>query len=421
MYEESVLGNGLRLVTVEIPHAYSAAFGVWVGVGSRYESDGLAGASHFIEHMLFKGTQKRPTAREIALSIEGIGGIFNASTGQETTTYWAKVARHHLPAAVDTIFDMLLNSKFDPDEVEKERQIIVEEINEVLDLPEELVWLQLQELLWPEHPLGQDVAGSRESVARLSRSALLDYMHEHYSAPRMVVAIASCVSHQSARELIAPYVEGLPTHSTADYLPVKPLSGPRAAATFRDTEQAHFCLGVRGLDRLHPDRYVLHLLNTILGDGMSSRLFIEIRERLGLAYTVYSSIGFLQDTGSFAVYAGVDPEKLTSAIRAVLAELERVRRETVTDEELRAAKEYVKGRLLLRLEDTAANASWVGSQALLGKEIITPDEVIRCVDEVTASDVRRVAEDLIQENRMVLSVVGPVDTEADWEQLLRLA
>jgi predicted Zn-dependent peptidase len=162
-------------------------------------------------------------------------------------------------------------------------------------------------------------------------------------------------------------------------------------------------------------------LNTILGDGMSSRLFIEIRERLGLAYTVYSSIGFLQDTGSFAVYAGVDPEKLTSAIRAVLAELERVRRETVTDEELRAAKEYVKGRLLLRLEDTAANASWVGSQALLGKEIITPDEVIRCVDEVTASDVRRVAEDLIQENRMVLSVVGPVDTEADWEQLLRLA
>lgn len=420
MYEETVFENGVRLLTVEMPHAYSVAFGVWIGVGSRYESDELAGASHFIEHMLFKGTARRPTARDVALAIEGIGGVCNASTGREVTTYWAKVGRGHLPRAADTIFDMLRHSRFDPTEVEKERQIIIEEINETLDLPDELVYLQLYELLWPQHPLGRDIAGTRESVASLSRQALLEYMERHYIPANTIVSVAGAVSHDTVRDLVAPYLREWHPSPVPTYLPAAaPLPGPRAAALFRDIEQAHFCLGVRTFNRSHPDRYALYLLNAILGDGMSSRLFVEIRERLGLAYNIYSSVDLLRDTGAFVVYAGVAPENLTAAVRAVLAEWDRVRQEEVAPDELQLAKEYVKGHLLLRLEDTTANASWVGNQAAMGIKVKSPEETLRAVDEVTAADVRRVAGELLREAQMVLSLVGPVDTEADGQALIR--
>lgn len=421
VYEETIFENGVRLLTVEMPHAYSTAFGVWIGVGSRYEPDELAGASHFIEHMLFKGTTRRPTAREVALAIEGIGGICNASTGRELTTYWAKVGRAHLPRAADTIFDMLRHSRFDPRELEKERQIIVEEINETLDLPDELVYLQLHELLWPHHPLGRDIAGSHESVASISRPALLEYMNRHYSPTKTTVAVAGAVPHDSVRDLVAPYLEDWYAPSAPAYLPAEPLRGPRASVLFRNIEQAHFCLGVRTFNRIHPDRYALHLLNAILGDGMSSRLFVEIRERLGLAYNIYSSVDLLRDTGSFVVYAGVAPEKLTAAIRAVLGEWDRVRQEEIADDELEIAKEYLKGHLLLRLEDTAANASWIGNQAAAGNEVKTPEEIIRAVDGVTAADLQRVARALLQSDQMALSVVGPVDPDADWEATMRFA
>ncbi|MCZ7568668.1 MAG: insulinase family protein [Ardenticatenaceae bacterium] len=421
MYEETVFENGVRLLTVMRPHAYSVAFGVWIGVGSRYESDELAGASHFIEHMLFKGTSRRPTAREVALAIEGLGGICNASTSREVTTYWAKVGRVHLPQAADTIFDMLRHSLFEPGEVEKERQVITEEINESLDLPDELVYLQLHELLWPHHPLGRDIAGSRESLATLSREMLLEYMNRHYSPSTTIVAVAGAVSHAAVRALIAPFLEEWPAPPAPAFLPAEPRRGPKAAALAREIEQAHFCLGVRTFNRSHPDRYALSLLNAILGDGMSSRLFVELRERLGLAYNIYSSVDLLRDTGSFVVYAGVAPEKLTAAVRAVLAEWDRMRQEEVAPGELQVAKEYVKGHLLLRLEDTAANASWVGNQAAMGVEVKSPEEVIGAVDAVTAADIQRVARELLAEEQVVLSVVGPVDPEADWTALLRFA
>jgi predicted Zn-dependent peptidase len=421
VYEETKFENGLRLLTVEMPYAYSASIGVYVGVGSRYEDEVLAGASHYIEHLLFKGTERRPTPREIALSIEGVGGVLNASTGQEVTTYWAKVGRTHLPIAIDTLLDMVRYSVLDLSEIEKERWVILEEINESLDIPEDLTYRQLQGLLWPNHPLGRDIAGSPESVSGLERDMLVDYMQRHYGPDNIVIAVASAWKHQQVRDLLVPHVADWHQPAARVFVPVAPANAPQAAAISRPIEQAHFCLGVRGLHRQHPDRYALHILNAVLGEGMSSRLFVQIREKLGLAYTVYSDVNLLKDTGACIIYAGVDPEKLTAAVRAVLGEWNRLRQEPVGAEELHSAREYVKGRLLLQLEDTAANSGWVGGQAILGLPITTPETTLALLDAVTAEDVMRVAQHVLREEALVLSVVGPVDAEADWVNLLRFA
>lgn len=402
-----------------MPHTPSVTIGFFIGVGSRYEPDEEGGISHFIEHMLFKGTAKRPTAREIAVAIEGVGGVLNGSTGQELSTYWAKVAQQHLPLSLDVIADMLLHSRFDPVEVEKERRVIIEEINLTRDTPDDLVSLLLNELVWPHHPLGRDVAGTRESVAGMHREEMLSYLRRHYGPETTVIAVAGNVEHEAVVEQIAAQLGDWARGGASHYLPaMDEQDEPRLRLQYKETEQAHLCLGVRGIPRTHPDRFILRLLNAILGEGMSSRLFLEIRERRGLAYAVHSYLNYLHDTGMVGVYAGVDPGRIGQAIEAIMAEWDKLRGERVTEGELAKAKEFVKGRLLLQMEDSAAVASWLGGQELLEGKILTVEEVLEIIDAVTAKEVQRVAQGLLVGERLNLAVVGPFPEEDRFRELL---
>ena len=411
----------MRILTSAMPHTRSVTIGFFIGVGSRYEKDKQGGISHFIEHMLFKGAAKRPTAREIAVAIEGVGGVLNGSTGQELSTYWAKVAQQHLSLALDVIADMLLHSRFDPMEVEKERRVIIEEINLTRDTPDDLVHLLLKELVWPHHPLGRDVAGTKESVAVLGREGMLSYLRHHYSPESTVLAVAGDVEHEAVVGQIAAQLGDWAGGGASHYLPATDEQDePRLRLQYKETEQAHLCLGLRGIPRTHPDRFILRLLNAILGEGMSSRLFLEIRERRGLAYEVHSYINYLHDTGMVGVYAGVDPGRIGQAIGAILAEWDKLRGEKVTEEELAKAKEFVKGRLLLQMEDSAAVASWLGGQELLEGNILTVEEVLELIDAVTAEEVQRVAQDLLVQGRLNLAVVGSFPEEDRFRELLAL-
>jgi len=420
MYQKTTLDNGLRILTSTMPHTRSVTIGFFIGVGSRYEADEEGGISHFIEHMFFKGTAKRPTAREIAVAIEGVGGVFNGSTAQELSTYWAKVAQQHLPLAVDVIADMLLHSRFDPLEVEKERRVIIEEINQILDTPDDLVYLLLNRSLWPGHPLGRDVAGTKESVAALDREMMLSYLQRHYGPENTVIAVAGNMEHGAVVEQIAAQLGDWAGSGASHFLPVMDEQDePRLRLQYKETEQAHLCLGLRGIPRTHPDRFILRLLNAILGEGTSSRLFLEIRERQGLAYEVHSYLNYLHDTGMVGIYAGVDPGRIGQAIEAILAEWDKLRGERVTEEELAKAKEFVKGRLLLQMEDSAAVASWLGGQELLEGNILTVEEVLELIDAVTAEEVQRVAQDLLVGERLNLAVVGPFANETPLRKAMR--
>ena len=422
MYQKTTLDNGLRVLTSEMPHTHSVTAGFFLGAGSRYEPDELGGISHFIEHMLFKGTEKRPTAKEIAIAIEGIGGIFNASTGREMTTYWAKVAQPHLPVALDVLVDMLRHATFDPQEVEKERRVIVEEINMIYDTPDEWVFSLVSRLLWPGHPLGRSVAGTKESVGRVGREDLLATLGRYYHPRNAVAAVAGNVKHEEIVGQIADYLDDWDPGELSSYLPLEDeQTEPRACVESRDTEQANLCLNIPGISYTHPDRFTFQMLSAVLGQGMSSRLFLEIREKQGLAYSVHAYHSHLQDTGVMGVYAGVDPERIEKAITAILAELDRLRQELVDEEELTKTKEFAKGRLMLHMENTHAVAAWLGSQELLTGEVLTVDEVVKRVDAVTSEDLQRVAQEFFRPGRLNLAVIGPFEErEEPFRALLKL-
>jgi predicted Zn-dependent peptidase len=419
MNRKTVLDNSLRILTSAMPHTRSVSIGFFIGVGSRYEADEQSGVSHFIEHMLFKGTAKRPTAREIAVAIEGIGGVFNAGTGRETSLYWVKVAQPHLDIAMDVLVDMLRSSRFDPEEIERERRVIIEEINLTLDTPDSLVHLLINELVWPNHPLGRDVAGTKESLSVLDREGLLAYLERHYQPSNTVVSVAGNVEHEAVVGKIAAFLGDWATGEGASYRPAEDnQTEPRLRIHHKETEQAHLCLGVPGVPRDHPDRFKLRLLNTVLGEGMSSRLFTEIRERRGLTYNIYSYISAMHDTGAVGVYAGVDPRRIENTIKAILAEWDRLRQESVPADELTRAKEFIKGRLLLQMEDSFSVAAWYGRQEALSPEVLTVDEVVEAVEAVTAADIQRVAQDLFLGEKLNLAVVGPFEEGKEFKELL---
>lgn len=421
MYRKTVLDNGLRILTSAMPHTRSVSIGFFVGVGSRYELDEQGGVSHFIEHMLFKGTAKRPTAREIAVAIEGIGGVFNASTGREASLYWAKVAQPHLDIAIDVLVDMLRRAKFEPEEINRERRVIIEEINLTLDTPGALVHLLINELVWPNHPLGRDVAGTKESLGTLDREGLLTYLKCHYQPSNTVVSVAGNVEHEAVVGRIGAFLGDWAMGEAASYRPAEDNQAePRLRIHYRETEQAQLCLSVPGIPRDHPDRFKLRLLNTVLGEGMSSRLFTEIREKRGLAYSINSYVSAMHDTGAVGVYAGVDPRRIEDAIKAILAEWDRLRQESVPADELAKAKEFVKGRLLLQMEDSFSVAAWFGRQEVLSPEVLTVNEVIEAIDAVTVTDIQRVAQGLFLGERLNLAVVGPFEAGKGFRELLEL-
>lgn len=421
MLHETRLENGLRVLTFTMPQTRAVSVSLFVGVGSRYEADEVGGASHFIEHMLFKGTTRRPTARHIAEAIEGIGGYSNAYTDQESTTYWAKVAAPHFAEAADVLTDMLRHSTFDPGEIEKERRVIVEEINMTMDAPDQWMGILLGQAVWPDHPLGRDVAGTRETVAGITRGQLLDYMGRYYLPERSVVSVAGNVTDREVVETMAERLAEWPGAPVKGFLPApEALPATRWLVEDRPTEQGHLCLALPGLPRSHPDRFTLGLLNAVLGEGMSSRLFLEVREAQGLAYAVDSTLSMLDETGLLVVYAGVDPGQAPRAIRAVLAELDRLRQEPVPEAELNKSREYVKGRLVLGLEDSGAVSAWYGRQALLYQEMLTPDDVLAAYEAVSAEDVQRLAQTLFTGDHLYMSAVGPFGAGDELGALLSL-
>ncbi|HID63818.1 MAG TPA: insulinase family protein [Anaerolineae bacterium] len=421
MYQRTVLDNGLRVLTSTMPHTQAVSIALFVGVGSRYESDEQSGASHFIEHMLFKGTAKRPTAMDIAIAIERIGGIFNASTGQEESTYWVRVPQHHLNIAIDVLADMLRHAKFDPVDIDRERDVIIKEINLALDTPDELVHLLNNQLVWPNHPLGRDVAGTKESVTSFSRDRLLAYMENHYLPNNAVVSIAGHVEHEAAVKQVAACLGDWAKGEVAPYQPAEDgQSEPRVRVHNKNTRQAYICLSVPGLPRDHPDRLSLRLLNAVLGEGMGSRLFTGIREKQCLAYNVNSYISALYDTGVIGTYASVDPENTKTAIQAILEEWDNLRQEEIRPEELARAKDFIKGQLLLFMEDSFSVALWYGSQEILFSEILTYEEAIEAIEAITTADIQRVAQRLFLGEKLNLAVVGPFESEDRFRELLIL-
>jgi predicted Zn-dependent peptidase len=401
------LSGGARLVTASMPERHSTSVVFMFGGGSRLEDERLAGVSHFIEHLHFKGTKKRATSKEIADAIEGVGGFINASTDKELTAYWARVPSEHLELALDVLFDIVTNSKLDPADVERERTVILEELRMYQDQPQEFVQNLFEEIIWPDHPLGRDIAGTEESVGRLTRDDILEYADAHYRLPNLVIGAAGSLEDDRLRSVVAPRLT-LPAgvNGALPALPPSPLDGPRVLLRRRKTEQAHICLGMRAFSYRHPDRYTLDLLNTVLGEGMSSRLFLNIRERLGLAYDVHSFTQKHRDTGYLGLYIGVEPKKAVDAVKAAIVELRSLAEREVLDDELGRAKEFTKGRLRLELETTNGVSFWLSYQELLLGEIKTVEDEIALVDAVTAADIKRVAADLLL-NPIQLAVIGP--------------
>jgi predicted Zn-dependent peptidase len=420
MYTNAVLDNGLRIITSSMPHCRSVCLVILVGAGSCYESKEEAGISHFAEHLFFKGTERRPTSKEISQDIEGIGGIINAGTDKELTIFWCKVASSHFPIALDVLSDLLLNSRFDNKEIERERQVISEEIKMNLDLPQQRVNALIDESLWPDQPLGREVIGYKETVSSITRKQLVNYVARRYMPNNTVLSIAGDIRHEGAMAQIEPlFNKWAPGELLTGYTTNDQQTEARLRIEPRDIEQVHLCLAVHGFSHFHPQRFALDLLNTVLGGGMSSRLFIEIREQRGLAYDIHSYSEHFLDSGAFTVYAGVAPKKTETAVAAILEELSQIKR-GITADELTRAKELSKGRLHLRLEDSRNVALWHGGQEILTQQILSIDDVIATIDAITLDELTEVAEQILNGSGLNLAVTGPVKEAEPLRQMLKM-
>ena len=418
MYQRSVLDNQLRILTSTMPHTRSVSITFCVGAGSRYESPDLAGVSHFIEHLPFKGTKNWPTAQAVSEAIEGVGGVMNASTDREMTVFWCKVAAIHFRKALSVMLDMILNSNLDPVEVEKERQVIQEELRMTYDHPTYRVDLLIDEALWPDQAMGRDVGGTPETVENISQESIREYMLRQYTPGNTVVAVAGNISHEEVVEVVADATTGWNPREPLDWEPVTNGNRePLVRLEQRRSDQSHICMALPGLSLDDPDRYNLAILNVILGDGMSSRLFLNLRERQSLAYDVSSTVSHFRDCGALTIYCGVEPKKSRNAVQGVVHELKEMHEE-VSAQELTKAKEYTKGRLLLRMEDTRSVAGWLASQELLQGKVTTPDEVVDKIEAVSSEDVARVAQKLLDPDQLKLAVVGPHRSENLFLKLL---
>jgi predicted Zn-dependent peptidase len=421
MYQRITLPNGIRVFVAPINHVRSVSVAFYFGVGARYEDDRIAGASHFIEHMLFKGTERFPTAQSISETIEGVGGALDAATDKEVTVYSAKVASVHFERALDVMCDMVLRPLMRADEIERERDVIIEELNMYRDSPADWVSVLADEAMWPGLALGREVAGTRETVERLTRDILLDYKARYYTPGNLVISIAGDISQERALELITSRLADWPAAPAASWEPNSiPVGVPRVRLETRPTEQTNLCLLTPGLAHTDQRHYALTLLNAALGDGMSSRLFIEIRERLGLAYDIGSAPTYYHDTGAFSISAGVEPKRAAPTIAAIARELKRLREEPLSAEELARAKEYTKGRMALRLEDTATVAAWMGGQEIVTGEPLELDEVMARLDVTQAKEIQTLAQDLFREEALRLAIIGPQKGLAEFERVLQL-
>lgn len=409
----TTLENGLRIRVAPMPHARSVTVSLGFATGSRYEDVAEQGIAHLVEHMLFKGTARYPTAQMISETIEGVGGILNAGTEKELTTYWAKVASEHVVLAVDLLADMVTAPRLDDDELEKEKKVVIEELELAQDAPGEWVHQLLSETLWPDQPLGREIAGTPATVNAQTPASLARYIRRTHGLSNAVLSVAGNADPDVVLALAIERL-GQPSGPRPVWEPAHGVDGPpRVITETRATEQAYLALASYGLPRGHQDRYVLRVLNSILGDGMSSRLFLEVRERRGLTYDIASYLANFHDTGAIAIAAGVEPERTLEAVEAIIGEVAKVRDNPVPDAELRKVKAYLRGRTLLSLEDSSSVASWWSTPVLLGNEERSPDEVLALIDAVTATDVQRVANSLLAPGSLHLAHIGPpIETDA---------
>jgi predicted Zn-dependent peptidase len=417
MFQRDTLDNGLRVLTADLPHAQSVAVMVMLAAGSRYEAAEASGIAHFSEHMFFKGTERRPSAREIAGEIDAIGGEFNAFTGKENTTYYVKCAAEHRDVALDVLVDMLRHSRFAQEEIEREKGVIVEEMNMYYDTPRDYIGSVYEHLLWGDQPLGRDIIGTKETIGDATRDTFMGYLDRWYRPSRMVLGVAGRIGDgllERAQELLgdlAPAETGEPEATT-------PHTNGRVSVSTKQSEQAHVSLGVHSRRLDHPDRYALQLLATALGGGMSSRLFTEVRERRGLAYYVYGLNHSYSDAGTLYTQAGVDIGRIDDAVSTIAAELRKIAAEPLPADELEKARNFAKGRFVLQLESPQGLMMFGLRKEVLERKLPDPEEVVRALDAVTAEDVARVATELIGPDRLRLAVIGPFDDPSRFEPLL---
>ncbi|HVF69468.1 MAG TPA: pitrilysin family protein [Xanthomonadales bacterium] len=422
-FKRKVLPNGLRLITVPMPSLESVTVIVMVGAGSRYENKKNNGISHFFEHMAFKGTEKRPSAMEISSLIDGMGGEFNAFTGKEITGYYIKSAKGRVETLLDLLSDMLQNSKLDPAEIEKERGVIMEEINMIEDNPMRKLGDLYEELLYGDSPMGWDIAGPKENIQIISQQDFRDYMGGLYSADNMTVVIAGGIESGPTEALVEKYFSGMKQFATGKPLPlVENQTTPAVLIKPKKTEQIHIALGVRTVPLSSPKRYPLSVLAAILGGGMSSRLFHEVREKRGLAYYIRTNSDEYTDAGTLVSTAGIDPKRVVEAIEVILSEYSKVAqgKMELSDKELTKAKEFLKGHLVLGLEDSNSVAGFYGHQELLEDKVDNPDEIMKHLDQVTKEDVEAVGREFFTEKTLNLALIGNFEDRAKLESLLKL-
>ena len=415
MYQRTILDNGLRVMTAEMPHTRSVSMFIAVGAGSRYEPAEMAGLSHFLEHLPFKGTRRWPTALAISEAVEGVGGIMNAATDREMTSFWCKVASVHADRALPVLLELILHPLLDPVEMEKEREVILDELRMTNDYPAQVCDLLIDRALWPEQAMGRDVGGTADSVAAITLDNVRQYMERQYRPNNTVVGIAGAISHRDATAMVEEATGHWQPAPVLEWEPASPppSEAPAVLVERRSTEDTSLCIGMPGLSLSDPDRYAATVFNGILGDGMSSRLFQNLRENLGITYDVHSALSNYRDCGALVVSCATEPSRAIAAVAAVREELLGMMT-APPDAEVHKVREYIKGRLLMRMEDSRSVAAWLASQELLLGAIDTPDEVAERIDGVTADDVLRTARRLVDCDEFRLAVVGPHDDAAEF-------
>ncbi len=421
MFQRTELPAGPRVISARLPGSRSVAVAAYVLAGSRLESTAEAGVAHFMEHLTFKGTARYPSSRAISEAVEGVGGSANAATDRESTVYWARVPRREAARAIDVLGELVVRPRLTDADIDQERTVIVEEIRSYLDDPAEYCQMLIQTAVFGDGPLGREICGDEAGIRSLPAAAIRDFWGALYRPSNTVVAVAGDLEHGEVVELVAAAFgsgDGLvPTAPAAPSLP----AGPRVLTGKRDTTQAQLSIALPGLGRDHADAWNLAVLNAVLGDGMSSRLFLGVREELGLAYDVSSGVVEYADAGAVEISAGVDPANLPAAIEAILAELVRLVNEPIAPEELAKAKAYLSGGLELRMDDTRHLASWIGGQEALHDRVYTLDDALAAVEAVRSEDIQRLAGTLFRDDALRMAVVAPGRYLRGLERHLRLA
>ncbi|HPH78814.1 MAG TPA: pitrilysin family protein [bacterium] len=419
-YKIKKLKNGMKVLLVPNKNVDSVDVSVFFRVGSRCEEPQLSGISHFLEHMFFKGTKKRPETKMISEAVDGVGGDMNAFTSYEYTGYYIKVASTNVEVAVDVLADMILNSKFDPKELNRERNVIKEEIKMYDDNPSALVWRLWNQVLYGEQGLGRDVAGVFETVDNVDAKKMIEYRDKYYSIKNALLVVVGNFAEKKMMEMLNKYWKNISIGEMSIFAKTdEQQATPQLRLIKKDINQANFCVGVRTYNSLHQDHFVCQVLSVILGQGMSSRLFINVRERKGLAYSIHANTDHYTDVGNLMVKTGTDIDSVYDALKLILKEFSRLKKEPVEAVELKKAKEYWKGRMILSLEQPETIANIIGMQELIYDKVLTPDEMIKAIEKVSAKDIMRVANDIFANDKLNLAVVGPFGDDEKFRKILK--